>query len=169
MRCARSAHSTLCVAAARGRAVAERHQGRTCFWQMCAALRDRRVLHDLVVCAALGRDMEDFATMRWRGHRRSNAGDFGGLGRLARKTEIVKNERCTIRYSPSNAPGQALHGTHRQIPQRRDLHTVAGRAKPVPFVKLNSGQKTKRNGFFFSPRDQAPIGSLERDGKIERD
>eukprot|EP00966_Prymnesium_polylepis_P300240 6938361-Prymnesium_polylepis.1 len=29
MRCARSAHSTFCVAAARGRAVAERHQRRT--------------------------------------------------------------------------------------------------------------------------------------------
>jgi hypothetical protein len=64
--------------------------------------------------------------------------DFGGLGRLARKTEIVKNERCTIRYSPSNAPCQALHGTHRQIPQRRGLHTEAGGAKPVPFIKLNS-------------------------------
>ena len=64
--------------------------------------------------------------------------DFGGLGRLARKTEIVKNERCTIRYSPSNGPWQALHDTHRQIPQRHDLHTVAGGAKPVPFIKLNS-------------------------------
>ena len=56
--------------------------GRTCFWQMCAALRDRKVMHDLVVGAALGRDMEDFATMRWRGHRRSNAGfwGFGAVG-----------------------------------------------------------------------------------------
>eukprot|EP00966_Prymnesium_polylepis_P133091 3076010-Prymnesium_polylepis.1 len=44
-------------------------------------------------------------------------------GRSARKTEIVKNECCTIRYSPSNGPWQALHGKHRQIPQQRGLHT----------------------------------------------
>ena len=64
--------------------------------------------------------------------------------RLARKTESVKNKRCRIRYSPSNAPGQALHGTHRQIPQRRGLHTVAGGAKPVPSIKLNSEYEVPR-------------------------
>ena len=66
---------------------------------------------------------------------------------MARKTEIVKNERCTIRKSPSNGPWQALHDTHRQIPQRRDLHTVAGGAKPVPFVKLNSRYKLMGTGY----------------------
>ena len=112
-------------------------RGGTCFWQMCAALRDRKVLHDLVVGAAFGRTIEDFARATMRGPSAEMAG-FGGLGRVARKTEIVKNERCTIRYSPSNGPWQALHGTHRQIPQRRGLHTVAGGAKPFPYIQLNS-------------------------------
>ena len=76
-------YRTLCVAGGeRAGGEGGGTKGRTCFWQMCAALRDRKVLHDLVVCAALGRDMEDFATMRWRGHRRSNAGfwGFGAVG-----------------------------------------------------------------------------------------
>ena len=56
---------------------------------MCAALRDREVMHDLVVGAAFGRTIEDFATMRWRGRRRSNAGfwGFGAVGPQDRKRE----------------------------------------------------------------------------------
>ena len=83
-------YPTLCVAAARGRGgEGRRHQGRTCYLQMCAALQDREVLHDLVVGAAFGRTIEDFATMRWRGHRRSNAGfwGFGAVGPQDRKRE----------------------------------------------------------------------------------
>eukprot|EP00966_Prymnesium_polylepis_P203580 4716514-Prymnesium_polylepis.1 len=112
------------------------HQTHTCFRQMCAALRDREVLHDLVVCAAFGCAIEDFATRRWCGRSRPTMADLGGFGRLARKTEIIKNERCTIRKSPSNTPCQALQGTHRQIPQRRDLHTVAGGLKPHPISNV---------------------------------
>ena len=65
-----------------GARVAAAPRGGTCFQQMCAALHDREVLHGLVVGAAFGRAIEDFATMRWRGHRRSNAGfwGFGAVG-----------------------------------------------------------------------------------------
>ena len=83
-------YPTLCVAAARGRGGGvRRHQRHTCLRQMCATLRDREVMHDLVVGAAFGRAIEDFATRRWRGRRRPNGGfwGFGAVGPQDRKRE----------------------------------------------------------------------------------
>eukprot|EP00966_Prymnesium_polylepis_P199686 4627704-Prymnesium_polylepis.1 len=70
--------------------------------------------------------MEDFATRRWRGRRHPNGGFWGFVAVGPQDGNGKKRALHNPIIIQQHGPWQALHGTHRQIPQRRGLHTVAG-------------------------------------------
>ena len=70
------------------------------------------------------------------GRRRSNAG-FGGFGTVGPQDRNCKKRALhdPILTEPCPLASSTRH-TSPDFTQRRDLHTVAGGAKPVPFVKI---------------------------------